>query len=465
MIVDDLRVEDLLDLVADRVVDRLRLELARDRVLHAVDQRQLGVPLPRLVHQPRVLERHAQAARERLQQLLVGLAEGVLAVDVLERDHAVALPPTTSGTNRTDFGASPATITGCRTARASAVDVLVDQQRLARLEHVLAEADRRASARPCSRSPRSIDVREVRQARRLVVDGDVDDLGVEDLPDPVADGVVDRLQLELAGDGVLDAVDQRQLGVPLPRLVHEPRVLERHAQAARERLQELLVGLAERVLAVDVLERDHARRLAAGDERDEEHRLRCRSAGDVGLPYRSASAVDVLVDQQRLARLEHVLREAGRRRRLRHAAARRARSMYGNCMSPVASSSVAIVDDLRVEDLLDPVADGVVDRLRVELARDRVLHAVDQRQLGVPLPRLVHEPRVLERDAEAAGERRQQADVVLGERVRPVEVLERDPPANSSAGDQRGEEHGQRRLALHDGHRLAPLAARGQVRR
>ena len=65
----------------------------------------------------------------------------------------------------------------------------------------------------------------------------------------------------------------------------------------------------------------------------------------------------------------------------------------------------ADVDDLRVEDLLDLVADDVVDRLQLELAGDRLLHAVDQRELGVPLPGLVHEPRVLERDAEAAGER------------------------------------------------------------
>ena len=57
------------------------------------------------------------------------------------------------------------------------------------------------------------------------------------------------------------------------------------------------------------------------------------------------------------------------------------------------------------------VADDVVDRLRVELAGDRLLHAVDQRELGVPLPRLVYEPRVLERDAETAREGRQQADV------------------------------------------------------
>ena len=110
-------------------------------------------------------------------------------------------------------------------------------------------------------------------------------LGVEDLLDPVADSVVDRLRIELSRDRVLHAVDQRQLRVPLPRLVHQPRVLERDAQAAGERLQQLLVRLAEGVLAVDVLERDHAGRLAAADERDEEHRLRARSpASTIGLP-------------------------------------------------------------------------------------------------------------------------------------------------------------------------------------
>ena len=64
----------VLDLVADDVVDRLQLQLARERVLDAVDQRQFGVPLPRLVHEARVLERDAEAAAERDEQAQVGLA-------------------------------------------------------------------------------------------------------------------------------------------------------------------------------------------------------------------------------------------------------------------------------------------------------------------------------------------------------------------------------------------------------
>ena len=41
--VDDLRIEDVAQLLANEVVDRLLLELARDRLLHTVDQREFGV--------------------------------------------------------------------------------------------------------------------------------------------------------------------------------------------------------------------------------------------------------------------------------------------------------------------------------------------------------------------------------------------------------------------------------------
>ena len=76
---------------------------------------------------------------------------------------------------------------------------------------------------------------------------------------------------------------------------------------------------------------------------------------------------------------------------------------------PVASSWIAMLTTWASKTSLELVADDVVDRLRVELAGDRRLDAVDQRELGVPLPRLVDESRVLERDAEAAGERDEQA--------------------------------------------------------
>ena len=92
--VDDLGVEDLVDLVADEVVHRLHVELGREPVLDAVDDRQFGGALVRLgqealrlVEQAGVLEGDAHARRERAQQTLVGLVVGV-RLDVLEADDA-----------------------------------------------------------------------------------------------------------------------------------------------------------------------------------------------------------------------------------------------------------------------------------------------------------------------------------------------------------------------------------------
>ena len=171
-----------LDLVADDVVDRLHLELARERLLHAVDQRQLGVPLPRLVHEPRVLERHAEAAGQRLQELLVGVGEGVLAVDVLERDHArrLAAGDERHVEHRLRHLARPGP--GCRTLSRLRARFSSMRSVSACLQHVLAEADQ--LDRLVGEADAALDrVREVDEARGLVVDPDVDDLGVEDVLD------------------------------------------------------------------------------------------------------------------------------------------------------------------------------------------------------------------------------------------------------------------------------------------
>ena len=105
------------------------------------------------------------------------------------------------------------------------------------------------------------------------------------------------------------------------------------------------------------------------------------------------------------------------------------------------------VDDLRIEDVAQLLANEVVDRLLLELARDRLLHTVDQREFGVPLARLVDEPSVLEGDAEAAGERHQQALVGVGEHMLAVDVLQRDDARSLPARDERDEEGGLRHFA------------------
>ncbi len=306
---DDLRVEDLLDLVAHRVVDRLLVELTRDRLLHAVDQRQLRVPLPRLVHQPRVLQRHAQTARQRLQQLLVRLAERALAVHVLQRDEA---GHRAADEERHHQRRQRLLIRHEWEALSlpHSRKVVVEQERLPTLDHEPHEPEAVQRVRLPRRALAAFDrVREVQQVRRALVCADVDGLRVEDLLDLVADRVVDRLLVELTRDRLLHAVDQRQLRVPLPRLVHQPRVLQRHAQTAGQRLQQLPVRLAERVLAIDVLQRDHAGRPAGRDEWHEQDRFRLLADVDQA-PVALRRREDVLGDQDRFQGLQHVFREA-----------------------------------------------------------------------------------------------------------------------------------------------------------
>ena len=107
---------------------------------------------------------------------------------------------------------------------------------------------------------------------------------VKDLVDPVPDEVVHRLHVEVLREPALDVVDQRQLRVPLSRLLEQARVLERDAEAARKRGQQAHVRVTERMLAVQVLERDHALSLLADDQRDEDGRLGRFAGEHVWLP-------------------------------------------------------------------------------------------------------------------------------------------------------------------------------------
>ena len=119
-------------------------------------------------------------------------------------------------------------------------NVLVEKQRLARFEHMTGQTGWRHGL-PLLPLAALDGVRHDGLPTRLVDDDDHHDLGVEDLLDLVADGVIDRLIVQLSRNRVLHAVDQRQFSVPLPRLVHKTRVLQRDAQAPRQRFEQLLV--------------------------------------------------------------------------------------------------------------------------------------------------------------------------------------------------------------------------------
>ena len=107
----------------------------------------------------------------------------------------------------------------------------------------------------------------------------------------------------------------------------------------------------------------------------------------------------------------------------------------------------ADVDNLRIEDLLDLVADEVIHVLHVELRGKALLDAVDDRELGSALVRfrqqtlgLVEEARVLKGDRQASCQSRQQPDIALTERILVVHVLKRDNARDRVATDERDEE-------------------------
>ena len=115
--------------------------------------------------------------------------------------------------------------------------------------------------------------------RLEVVDADVDDLGVEDLLELVADQLVHRLHVELGGKALLDAVDDGQLGGALvglreqpARLVEQGRVLERDGHARGERAEDPLGPLIERRRR-QVLQADHADDGVAVQDRDAKPRF------------------------------------------------------------------------------------------------------------------------------------------------------------------------------------------------
>src|SRR5262249_37943963 len=113
-----------------------------------------------------------------------------------------------------------------------------------------------------------------------VEDPDVDRPRLEDAPDPLADELDDRLEVELLGEPGLDLVDDRELAGALVGLgqkpfglVEEAGVLEPHAHAPPERAQEAFVRLAVDV-TLEALQRDHAEAPIAGQDRDAEPRRR-----------------------------------------------------------------------------------------------------------------------------------------------------------------------------------------------
>ena len=194
-----------------------------------------------------------------VQEFEVGVAEGILVVQVLERDEATRLDAHREGHEED----RPGLLAGERLRAhlpAHARHVAVDQDRLTRLEEPPTEPGRRPRVDEEAIGP-LVDVGEGHGLGGAIEHPDHDDLGVEDLAHLVADEVVHRLHVELGGQALLDAVDDGQFRRALVRLAEQPLrlveqagVLQRRAEARRDRGEQPHVPVVEGVLAVQVLQ-------------------------------------------------------------------------------------------------------------------------------------------------------------------------------------------------------------------
>ena len=237
----------------------------------------------------------------------------------------IARSPAKIGTPRYDIDGVP--------TRVLALVVLlpVEQERLARLEDLRREP-LSVPDRMLGRSLAAlVVVDEVDLPGGLVEQRDVGDVGLEGLADALADELDQGVELELCRERLADAVHGGQLGHALARLVDEPRVVERDAEAAGQRRQEPLVVLVEGVRAVEVLEGDDARGPPADDERDEQRGLARLAAQHVrvAVPIERLPAVLSSISSGSRVSID-VLAEADQRHRLRRRGARRARSRRGS---------------------------------------------------------------------------------------------------------------------------------------
>jgi hypothetical protein len=229
--------------------------------------------LPRLLEQPRVLERHAHVGRDRGEQPLVALREPPLDLGALHAQHADDLA---AGRDRhPQVGLRGAARPLDLELLAPPPDVLVDQERLAGLDdargHPGPERDGLEGV--------AVAVLEVNRLRRLVEQRDVGHLRVEHLAHLVAHERDERVEADLGHQRLADAVDRGQLRGSLPDLVLllvelpvRVGVVERDAGVGREVLQQVQVVLGVGVL-LEALHRDHAQHAVLREQREVDQRL------------------------------------------------------------------------------------------------------------------------------------------------------------------------------------------------
>ena len=178
--------------------------------------------------------------------------------------------------------------------------------------------------------------------------------------------------------------------------------------------------------------------IASSPTEDRDPEIRLRSGADPACP--DLLEMRIAIEEQRLPRLR--IRKSrplpsGIRVRLRPALA-----VVRECDHP-GTPDERDIDDVRLERRPHLVADEPDERPEVELRGDRLTDLIDGGQFGHPLAGLGDQAGILERDAQARGDRRQESDIALTEGVLTVEVLEADHASSLVAHDQRCVDDGQ----------------------
>ena len=220
-------VEDLLDLVADDVVDRLVVELARDRILDAVDQRELGVPLPRLLDRARARECGADVLSDEREQVFVVLGVADVLRVRLHDEHADRPVLRLSGTP-SQVLSSVVTPSGSTSPSRDQLLVPLGRQEL-RLTRAKDVAGRPARVAAAERRPTGLEreirvdvvdaIREVDELPLIVVERDVEVPRIHELPHDLVGRAIELLHV-LRG--------ARKLRDPVERALDLLRIFARH---------------------------------------------------------------------------------------------------------------------------------------------------------------------------------------------------------------------------------------------
>ena len=397
---DDVGREDLAQLVAHEVDHGLQIQLGGQPLLDAVDHRQLGVALLGFLQQPlglveqaRALQGHAHGRGDRRQQAQLGFAVDVFMSKVSDIDEADNVPA------RHDRRPH----LGHRQVRARHGDRAGHVASIHRIGRTLLEQAQ------VVRGHRRLVGRDVMQPAVVLVDvgwrderagfvepADEDGIAGEHFAQLVAHQFEDGGQVELGDQPLLDAVDHRQLGIALLgffqkplRLVEQPRVLQRHAERGRHRLQQPQLGLAVGALAFVVLRRQQAEHAVAADDGNDDV-----GQALVGAGPRAHARRDLLRRRAVQLGLTHLDEALGRIRQ------RQRRQMHPLPMLVGVEQQHAIArhvepldaDVLDAQHLAQLVAHQIDDGLEVELRRHPLMDAVDQRQLAGALLDLERQP-------------------------------------------------------------------------